>query len=35
MLGLIYKTGYTSSKAKKNINSVVFAGTVVGQLAFG
>ncbi|KAI9736503.1 MAG: hypothetical protein M1818_006013 [Claussenomyces sp. TS43310] len=35
MLGNIYHGAYTNSSAKKNISSLVFAGTVVGMLFFG
>ena len=35
MLGLIYKDEYSKSSAQQNVSSIAFAGTVVGQLAFG
>ena len=35
MLALIYGDIYTKSSAQKNVSSIVFAGTVVGQLFFG
>jgi MFS family permease len=35
MLKRIYKEQYTSSSAQSNVSSIAFAGTVVGQLAFG
>ncbi|KAF6010410.1 hypothetical protein HII13_003184 [Brettanomyces bruxellensis] len=34
-LKLIYGTQYTESHAIQNVSSIVFAGTVVGMLAFG
>ena len=35
MLGIIYGDVYNKSSAKKNVASIAFAGTVVGQLFFG
>lgn len=35
MLGQIYGKEYTQSAAKRNVSSIAFAGTVVGQLVFG
>ena len=35
MLGIIYGDVYNNSSAKKNVSSIAFAGTVVGQLFFG
>ncbi|KAI5852141.1 major facilitator superfamily domain-containing protein [Tricharina praecox] len=35
MLSTIYPDEYTGSKAQSNVSSIAFAGTVVGQLAFG
>ena len=35
MLAKIYADVYTASPAQKNIASIAFAGTVVGQLYFG
>jgi len=35
ILGLIYPDIYPNSNYSQNINSIVFAGTVLGQLAFG
>lgn len=35
MLGKIYGDIYNNSSAKKNVASIAFAGTVVGQLFFG
>ncbi|KAL6714290.1 glycerophosphoinositol permease [Lecanora helva] len=35
ILKTLYSTQYTSSPAQSNVNSVAFAGTVVGQLFFG
>jgi len=35
MLKTIYKDEYTKSRAQNNVTSIAFAGTVVGQLAFG
>lgn len=35
ILSTLYKTEYTNSPAQSNVNSIAFAGTVVGQLFFG
>ena len=35
ILKKLYKTEYTNSPAQSNVNSIAFAGTVVGQLFFG
>lgn len=35
MLGTIYGTEYTGSRALQNISAITFAGTVFGQLLFG
>ena len=35
ILAILYPTEYTSSTAQQAVNSVVFAGTVLGQLIFG
>lgn len=35
MLGLQYGDLYKNSNAKKYVSDIAFAGTVVGQLAFG
>ena len=35
ILKTLYKTDYTHSSAQSNVNSIAFAGTVVGQLFFG
>ena len=35
MLDQLYNTQYTASPAQKNVSSIAFAGTVVGQLFFG
>jgi MFS family permease len=35
MLKILYPKEYTTSPARSNVNSLVFAGTVVGQLGFG
>jgi MFS family permease len=35
MLKILYKDEYTKSSAQSNVASIAFAGTVVGQLAFG
>lgn len=35
MLKTLYTTEYTGSSAQRNVSSIAFAGTVVGQLAFG
>lgn len=35
MLSTIYPIDYAKSNARKNVSSIAFAGTVVGQLAFG
>lgn len=35
MLGQIYPDTYTKSPASQNVSSIAFAGTVLGQLAFG
>lgn len=35
LLGLIYPDTYKTSPASKNVSSIAFAGTVIGQLAFG
>lgn len=35
ILKQLYKTEYTNSSAQSNVNSIAFAGTVVGQLFFG
>lgn len=35
ILGIIYPTQYKNSSAQKNVASIAFAGTVVGQLVFG
>jgi MFS family permease len=35
MLSLIYPKEYKNSSASQNVASIAFAGTVVGQLAFG
>lgn len=35
MLSTIYPVAYAESSARKNVNSIAFAGTVVGQLFFG
>lgn len=35
ILKTLYKTQYTNSPAQSNVNSIAFAGTVVGQLFFG
>lgn len=35
MLGTIYPDTYANSPASQNVSSIVFAGTVVGMLAFG
>ena len=35
MLSTIYPIDYAKSDARKNVSSIAFAGTVVGQLAFG
>ena len=35
VLKTLYKTDYTNSPAQSNVNSIAFAGTVVGQLFFG
>lgn len=35
LLGLLYPDTYTTSPASKNVSSIAFAGTVIGQLAFG
>ena len=35
ILKALYKTEYTNSSAQSNVNSIAFAGTVVGQLFFG
>lgn len=35
LLGKIYGSEFTDSSAKQNVSSIVFAGTVVGQLIFG
>jgi len=35
ILKTLYKKNYTNSPAQRNVNSIAFAGTVVGQLFFG
>ena len=35
ILGVIYPDIYPNSSYSQNINSIVFAGTILGQLAFG
>ena len=35
ILKTLYKKEYTGSSAQKNVASIAFAGTVVGQLFFG
>lgn len=35
MLGTIYPKQYKASSATRNVSSIAFAGTVVGQLLFG
>lgn len=35
ILEVIYGARYTSSPARKNVASIAFAGTVIGQLFFG
>ena len=35
MLGILYPDEYANSPASQNVSSIVFAGTVVGQLVFG
>lgn len=35
ILGKIYPDTYTKSSASQNVSSIAFAGTVLGQLAFG
>nr|POE51131.1 putative metabolite transport protein [Quercus suber] len=35
VLGIIYGDAYKKSAAQQNVSSIAFAGTVVGQLAFG
>jgi MFS family permease len=35
MLSMIYPVDYAQSSARKNVSSIAFAGTVVGQLVFG
>ena len=35
ILKALYSTEYTNSPAQRNVNSIAFAGTVVGQLFFG
>lgn len=35
ILKTLYGTRYTNSSAQSNVNSIAFAGTVVGQLFFG
>lgn len=34
-LAQLYTTQYTKSSAQSNVTAIAFAGTVVGQLAFG
>ena len=35
MLDTIYPTQYANSAASRNVASIAFAGTVIGQLLFG
>lgn len=35
ILKALYSTQYSNSPAQSNVNSIAFAGTVVGQLIFG
>ena len=35
ILKTLYAKQYTNSSAQSNVNSIAFAGTVVGQLVFG
>lgn len=35
MLSIIYPKDYKNSSASRNVSSIAFAGTVIGQLAFG
>ena len=35
ILGVIYPTQYKNSSAQRNVASIAFAGTVIGQLFFG
>ena len=35
ILSTLYSEQYTNSPAQSNVNSIAFAGTVVGQLFFG
>jgi MFS family permease len=35
LLGILYPDTYSKSPASQNVSSIAFAGTVVGQLAFG